>query len=592
MIRISSNKHNCKRSFSPLKISDNGITYDDEKNIITIKCADKHCLLTNDNVVLKREDGRNISFIESVPVEGIINPYVFTINGFKERFFTFDSYEVVSIHDINGKEMTYYKCDIKNDDEHIFLTNKDDVSIRGYYYWNEKDGKFDYGGKINLCKNEYVLVDNVLLYEVIENGVLGEDIKNILNAKIRIFNDFNTIHISNCLISVNVDGADNRRVIYIPYEGNEGYVDFLKNGLVYSDDIRFFHGSGDNSMVFGNELQHGTTINKINGDLEFEFNISEDFATNLFENELFSNYCEDVKEKSINDIIDYERHQYTPMYYSGKNYEDINDDNINNIVKLSFNLNFRGRIYDEKIRNIDGRVIGYDYGSWTNFSNGEYYWNSDKNGKLTNYLTYLGFTDEDVFYQKEALKRSFLRLLFYDSKNIATQQLLFYSTIYFDTNSFSKKYLKIKNVKVGKGSEKPYIERFDICSELYCGNKYDDECSSDGFYLHLYDKMVFGNTTSKIYMKVEFNNAKTGVVVPFVWTKDGKYLVEQETGDNENTTIMYNDVEKLLDDMYKEVYLKYNFKTKKYNWILPYNGVVDNGKIKYDLYEAVLLKNE
>ena len=36
-----------------------------------------------------------------------------------------------------------------------------------------------------------------------------------------------------------------------------------------------------------------TTNNKINGDLEFDFKISEDFATNLFENEMFNNYCTD-----------------------------------------------------------------------------------------------------------------------------------------------------------------------------------------------------------------------------------------------------------------------------------------------------------
>lgn len=592
MIRISSNKHNCKRSFSPLKINGEGINYDKDNNIITIKCVNKHCLLTNDNIVLKREDGRNISFSLVVPVENIINSYEFTIKGFNERLFTFDNYEIVKIHDINGEETSYYKCTIADNGSHIFLTNKDNVNVRGYYYWSENESGFTYEGKINLCKDEHVLVDDVLLYQVVDNGEIGDEIKNIRNAKIHIFKDFKNEYFSDCLIGVNLDGSDNIGVIYIPYEKYKNEEYFLKNSLVYSDDIRFFHGDGDNSMVFGEYLQPGTTINKINGDLEFDFNISEDFATNLFENEMFNNYCEEVKEKNINDIIDYERHQYTPMYYIGNNYDNISDDTIYNVAKISFDLHFRVREKngendkDAEILDVDGnRVIGYDYGSWTNFKEDvNDFWNTK------NYLDFLGFTDDDVFYQKEALKRSFVRLLFYDSKNIATQQLLFYSTIYFDTNYFSKEYLKIKNIK--KSDKKPYIEQVGICSNVYCCSKYNDEFSSDGFYLHLYDKMVLGNTTSKIYMKVEFNNAKNGVVVPFVWNNNGKYIIEEETGDPETKTVIYNDVEGLLNDMYKEIYLKYNFKTKKYNWILPYDKKDDNGEINFDLYEAVLLKNE
>ena len=87
-----------------------------------------------------------------------------------------------------------------------------------------------------------------------------------------------------------------------------------------------------------------------------------------------------------------------------------------------------------------------DFGTWETDDNG--YWNnyilrSDHKALEPTYknyniygdlLGYLGFTDDDVYYQKDALKKSFLRLSFYDSPNRETQKLLYYYTIYFDTN--------------------------------------------------------------------------------------------------------------------------------------------------------------
>ena len=38
----------------------------------------------------------------------------------------------------------------------------------------------------------------------------------------------------------------------------------------------------------------------------------------------------------------------------------------------------------------------------------------------------LGFTDEDVYYQKKKISKSFIRLSFYNNKNPLDQMLLFY----------------------------------------------------------------------------------------------------------------------------------------------------------------------
>lgn len=57
-------------------------------------------------------------------------------------------------------------------------------------------------------------------------------------------------------------------------------------------------------------------------------------------------------------------------------------------------------------------------------------------------LSYLGFTNDDVKYQKSKLKKSFLRISFYDSDNIANQNLLHTSTIFVDSGDIFAKYIK------------------------------------------------------------------------------------------------------------------------------------------------------
>ena len=70
----------------------------------------------------------------------------------------------------------------------------------------------------------------------------------------------------------------------------------------------------------------------------------------------------------------------------------------------------------------------------------------DKRVKLTEYqsdlLSYLGFDDDDVKYQKSKLKKSFLRISFYDSDNIANQNLLHTATIFLDSGELFAKYIK------------------------------------------------------------------------------------------------------------------------------------------------------
>lgn len=215
-----------------------------------------------------------------------------------------------------------------------------------------------------------------------------------------------------------------------------------------------------------NDTRDGNGVN-------FEIPLAEDFAASLNQGDLLENvYLNDVKESSINKIINYEKYIFYPAYLdksitfrSGNTFmkdgfvlvnpggaqkvtSDI-DRYSHDVLKINFNLYLKHREHDDN----------NDYGSWD--SSDEFYWNrwdgtkdasdkkipdnvhsTEKNGDL---LGCLGFTDEDVFYQKNSLKKSFLRISIYDSPYRQTQKLLYYATLFFDTNVLYKKYVNLNN---------------------------------------------------------------------------------------------------------------------------------------------------
>lgn len=57
-------------------------------------------------------------------------------------------------------------------------------------------------------------------------------------------------------------------------------------------------------------------------------------------------------------------------------------------------------------------------------------------------LSYLGFSNDDVKFQKSKLKKSFLRISFYDSDNVANQNLLHTATIFIDSGNLFAKYIR------------------------------------------------------------------------------------------------------------------------------------------------------
>lgn len=306
--------------------------------------------------------------------------------------------------------------------------------------------------------------------------------------------------------------------------------------------------------------------------------LSNSFETNLYQSDLLQEYfVEEEKRKAINKIVDLEKDVYYPV---------IKDDNgFSDVYTLKFNLHFREHRGDnwlvdyvkEWIPNHqyykDDRVF-YNGSIWRCTENNtgqavfnkEYFekveensfWNGVKQEKsgisidnqitgdsVSDLLCFLDFNNNDIRYQKNKLKKTFLRLSFYDSMNPANQNMLGYSTIFLDSGNLFSKYVRHletdgykmigydknnygiynidNNAKKGIRVDREYSfdEEHRLSSQFVVKNKNTSTASSEGFYLYLW-KDNESILPQDLYMKVEFNHAGYGRTMPFMmpyWDK-------------------------------------------------------------------------
>ena len=242
-------------------------------------------------------------------------------------------------------------------------------------------------------------------------------------------------------------------------------------------------------------------------------------------------------------------------------------------------------------------------------------------------LTKIGFTNNDVKFQKSRLKKSFLRVSYFSSTNPATQLLIGYSTIFVDTGKLLSKFIKHSHSKnyyeplpdnqhsqadIQSGfpisvDKEPYdisgitndndFEDLRLSTQFVVSNRFSTSSSSEGFYIYLY-KDYSSELPKDLYMRVEFNHAGYGKKVPFFMPSYINF-VDQHTG--------IKTYQQILDDWqtqnsgygfdfynaYSYIHLKYkyDFSTKKHIYYIDdeYYGtdVLYNGKneITINLYE-------
>lgn len=359
---------------------------------------------------------------------------------------------------------------------------------------------------------------------------------------------------------------------------DEYYHIYQQDGVVGNVKIKrdnFMFGDGVSST-----FTYDTAVNIV------QIPISQKFETDLHHNDaLQTNYVDNAKKNAINPIVDMEKDVYTPAISKNvlSNDKQINSEYVD-AYKIIFNLHFR--------KHRDTTSTSGTTQEWSCAKDA--YWNGTKENKdasgkfvlelrpkvsekkdngyfsyedasyQSDLLSFLGFANDDIKYQKSKLKKSFLRVSFYDSENIGNQNLLCTSTIFLDSGNLFAKYIKnietvdsdleendddniymatigssfVENdtavsygnsgVRVNREPQWNSTKGFDfgdnvdewedlrLSSQFVVTDKYSSKNSSEGFYFYTYRTNDNGVYPSDIYMRVEFNHAGYGRTIPFM----------------------------------------------------------------------------
>ena len=354
----------------------------------------------------------------------------------------------------------------------------------------------------------------------------------------------------------------------------------------------------------------------VGNDMEINAN-QEDILENIF--------FKREKEKSINPYVDMEREIYYPCNISGTNF--------NFIEELQFDLHFRSRNLEDWKINEDvfkgtEKTIKCD---WNIFDNYKDYSNNELNpeilepNKLMYYqpadlLHFLNFSTDDVFYQKSKISKSFLRILFFDSMDIANQTLLYSCTVFINENKLYKTYIdnvirkdnlyvsvseeinetepltsstiSVYNDTCDKNDKVTFEKDKRLAATFSVKNRYNTEESAEGFYLHIFKDYCEKLHEKTIYMKVEFNHAGEGRTINFTMPynfEEGEYtLMDLSPGSSDLTTFKEGyALSELYEHLFIPINVVYREKEKKYVYYLPEGLVQHNEKgiMKFNLYE-------
>lgn len=347
----------------------------------------------------------------------------------------------------------------------------------------------------------------------------------------------------------------------------------------------------------------------------------------IVENDFF----EHEKRLAINPIIDMEKDVYSPKYIDKNGKYNGSDTVFLPISEIRVNLHFRTRDLDtwkvnEGFNLVDssGKTDGWfvtDYYPYKGNTKMK-----DKNGnnidlmEVSDLVGLLNFTNDDIYYQKSKVGKTFLRFSYYDSIDPNRQMLLATSTVFMDEHTLFKKFIdnSRKNVNTYSlvSAEKKTIDlnKISVMSELKDGNsavieeskrlssrfvitnKYDTDTSSEGFYIYMFKEYSENLHPREIFMKVEFNHAGIGTTLPFIkpmsWTEDNSsktWFPNKELSVGSTEMMKGVELEKKNAQDYIPLYAVYDFKNKEYVYVFDKRYVtVNDGVASINLFELKL----
>lgn len=314
---------------------------------------------------------------------------------------------------------------------------------------------------------------------------------------------------------------------------------------------------------------------------------------------------------AVNVTRDLEKDMYYPMFKNPEYREPSEDKDEDDrtekekieflpIYKIKFNLHFREHRGDNWIADPatywNGTYVDVEYvdegvekkvlklmpshetdDPTTDIDNNLHFFSYDSKSEQSDLISYLNFTNNDIKYQKNKVKKSFLRLSCFDLMNNTEQSMLSTATIFMNAGKMFTKQLEnmerepyeaiiyddydvvdckhsLTGAKVDrepygdliKGLNNDKIEELRMSTQFVVEDTINSTSSSEGFYQYLWKDYDNGAEERDLYMKVEFNHAGYGVTVPFMmpyWD-----IEKWKDGDKKITRVGIKTFEEIVED--------------------------------------------
>lgn len=307
-------------------------------------------------------------------------------------------------------------------------------------------------------------------------------------------------------------------------------------------------------------LKSGTTVYEYMSSINIQLPISSSDGLELNDEETARCLLKEKRDSLIPDIVDYEKRCFTPY--------NKNSNKFTPADKITFNIFLRDRSSSDNWTSND--LMG-----WNQMPLVETTFLKNKNVTNGDLLGHLGFTDDDIYYRKKKVSKSFLRLSFYDTNVPMNQMLLFYSTIFLDANELYGKYIKHIAKKVTNPGiflvKDDSLGADNLTLTFNVSDKFNRHASSEGFYLYLFPDGITNGVERTIYMKVEFNHAGYGTTLPLILPNNGATLFDFST--EAFPTSLMNIDNGNLKEFYRQLYIpvkiKYDESVKDFIYYFP-----------------------
>ena len=511
MLRIKLNRNKTRIEYEDIRISGKPSI---SENGDTLRIPTETAINTSHNpfVHFVREDG-TIYFHDSRPVVSVNkeNEIYADIEPFKDIPVGISSVEKIELKKFPGDYLRRFL--------RIRLSsNHNNTVYRNYPISETMESPEEFSTEFfpKRCRGDYFLYSGIL-YRIatVHDGVYKFSDIGPINLKQNLIihsGDFEEgVKTISCFVPVNANGDDVLDELLWEISGNGSDVmEALLNNrysMVLIEDNRFYDkGENDDSGRTLINKRHGTRFCFENGNLRVSVPIAEDFATNAFAEDAFNSFAESRKNGAVNKIVDYEKMKFTPCY-RGSNGK------IQLYNSIKFNINLRDRKGSE-----DWTVNDENYWfAYNTISQSGRLKKTNKNVSGADIISSLDFEDNDIYYQKNKVKNTFLRVSFYNSNDRKTQQLLYSTKLYLNSGRLYGKYIKdVENRPESKGMvvDDWGLGENGLYVDFTCSSSYDTGNTSEGFYLYLFPSNLDKETGGTIYMKAELNNSKYGYTIP------------------------------------------------------------------------------